>query len=151
MRSIRGVVFWDRNGNGVQDADEPGLSNVSVEIKVSVVGATITTYTDASGVYQAIFPDGPSYVVKPYLWLGWFTAFPEQVFANGGGDLIVNFPVMRPSAWLVVLLVMSLIILGAMVVAVFDRRPLAYMALAKEFEIIARRRLIENGDKVVDG
>jgi len=51
---IRGVKFNDSNGNGVQDAGEPGVSGV--QICVSPMGGC--TFTDASGNYS--FPDVPA-------------------------------------------------------------------------------------------
>ena len=45
--SVTGVVFSDANGNGAQDAGEPGLSGVSVTV------GSQTVVTDASGVYTA--------------------------------------------------------------------------------------------------
>jgi hypothetical protein len=29
-QTVKGVVFWDKNGNGIQDDGEPGLPNVSI-------------------------------------------------------------------------------------------------------------------------
>ena len=45
--SVTGVVFADANGNGTQDAGEPGLSGVSVTV------GSQTVVTDASGIYTA--------------------------------------------------------------------------------------------------
>jgi len=42
---IRGVVFWDKNGNGIQDEGEPGLHDVSVSNGKEVV------LTDGKGLY----------------------------------------------------------------------------------------------------
>jgi uncharacterized repeat protein (TIGR01451 family) len=44
------TVWFDRNHNGRQDAGEPGVANVSVELR-PVAGASKTTKTDANGVY----------------------------------------------------------------------------------------------------
>ncbi|PQJ13191.1 SdrD B-like domain-containing protein [Nonlabens xylanidelens] len=40
--TVSGVVFNDQNGNGIQDAGEPGLANVDVEI------------TDSNGNVQTV-------------------------------------------------------------------------------------------------
>jgi SdrD B-like protein len=45
--SLDGVVFIDRNGNGVQDPDEPGLPGVKIQLD-----ATHSVVTDASGRYR---------------------------------------------------------------------------------------------------
>jgi len=44
--TVRGVVFDDRNGNGVRDAGEPGLAGVAVSNQADVVS------TDDEGRYQ---------------------------------------------------------------------------------------------------
>ena len=48
--SIGDRVWLDTNGNGIQDAGEPGLSNVTVELRQ---GSTViaTVITDANGNY----------------------------------------------------------------------------------------------------
>jgi uncharacterized repeat protein (TIGR01451 family) len=49
--SLRGRVFYDTNGNGVQDSDEPGIEGVSV----TVIGLNNSIYlktTDANGDYS---------------------------------------------------------------------------------------------------
>ena len=43
--TVRGIVFHDRNGNGVHDAGEPGLAGVAVSNQADVVS------TDAEGRY----------------------------------------------------------------------------------------------------
>jgi hypothetical protein len=45
-QTISGVVFWDRNNNGIRDEGELGLANVSVSDQDTVVR------TNAAGVYQ---------------------------------------------------------------------------------------------------
>jgi fimbrial isopeptide formation D2 family protein len=49
---VTGVVFRDDNGNGTQDAGEPGISNVSV--LVTNGSFTQTAVTDSSGKYVAV-------------------------------------------------------------------------------------------------
>jgi 3',5'-cyclic AMP phosphodiesterase CpdA len=58
-----GLVFDDRNGNGVRDTGEVGLASVEVSNGVDVVT------TDASGAYR--IPDRPGreiFVIKPRGW-----------------------------------------------------------------------------------
>jgi len=55
-----GLVWEDRNGNGLRDADEPGLPDVKVSDGVDVVR------TDADGRYRLPVVDGRSvFVIKP--------------------------------------------------------------------------------------
>jgi SdrD B-like domain len=50
---ICGTVFYDANGNGIQDAGEPGISGASVTITFTVGGTTFTDTvpTDGNGFY----------------------------------------------------------------------------------------------------
>ena len=50
--NINGTVFKDENGNGVRDAGEAPIPNVSVVITPSGGGTPFTVVTDASGVYD---------------------------------------------------------------------------------------------------
>lgn len=54
---IKGVVYEDTNGNGVQDPGEPGIRNVSVVITDSS-GASQTVTTTRNGMYMATVPPG---------------------------------------------------------------------------------------------
>mgnify|MGYP001595759244 FL=1 len=49
LRTVSGQVFWDRNGNGVRDLDEPGLGNIPLNVRVSVIGGGMTTYSGDDG------------------------------------------------------------------------------------------------------
>ena len=65
--SLIGVVFEDDNGNGVQDANESGLSGIAVIVEVQ--GQQHTLITDASGAYQApANPRATARVVPPAGW-----------------------------------------------------------------------------------
>ena len=55
--AVKGVIYEDTNGNGVQDADEKGIAGVSVTITDST-GGTQTLITDATGAYRATVPAG---------------------------------------------------------------------------------------------
>ncbi|WP_105017668.1 SdrD B-like domain-containing protein [Nonlabens tegetincola] len=50
--TVTGVVYNDVNGNGTQDAGEPGIENVEVTITDSA-GQAVTVQTDATGTYTA--------------------------------------------------------------------------------------------------
>lgn len=57
-------VWQDRNGNGAQDTDEPGLAGISVELRSTAdLSLLASTTTDANGAYS--FPSLPagSYLV----------------------------------------------------------------------------------------
>ena len=57
LTDISGVVYEDTNGNGSQDAGEPGLQGVTVTV-VDSLGGTQTLGTDADGNYGANVPAG---------------------------------------------------------------------------------------------
>jgi hypothetical protein len=65
-QTATGVVFHDKNGNGVRDAGEPGLSKIPVSNGMDVV------LTDAQGRYTLTVDDWTTlFVIKPS---GWKTA-----------------------------------------------------------------------------
>jgi 3',5'-cyclic AMP phosphodiesterase CpdA len=62
--TIRGVVFDDRNGNGVRDPGEPGIAEVAVSNGTDVV------LSDAQGGYELTAADDATvFVVKPRGWM----------------------------------------------------------------------------------
>lgn len=56
--SICGVVYFDANNNGTQDAGENGLANVQVRITPNGGGLSYITYTNNSGSYCRVVPAG---------------------------------------------------------------------------------------------
>ncbi|MDQ2888006.1 MAG: hypothetical protein M3Y39_18185 [Chloroflexota bacterium] len=58
-------VWFDSNGNGIQDANEPGIANVMVHL-YAADGTTLlqTTTTDANGNYAFTISPYTSYVIK---------------------------------------------------------------------------------------
>ncbi len=61
--SASGVVFDDRNANGVRDAGEPGIAGVAVSDGRAVV------VSDAAGHYEIAAADGATlFVIKPRGW-----------------------------------------------------------------------------------
>jgi uncharacterized repeat protein (TIGR01451 family) len=54
---VEGVVYEDTNGNGQQDAGEPGIPGVDVLVTDSA-GVTYTLTTDANGAYSQTVPAG---------------------------------------------------------------------------------------------
>jgi uncharacterized repeat protein (TIGR01451 family) len=55
--TVFGHIFEDRDGNGVQDASDPGIAGVDVHI-TDRLGVTQVTTTDANGDYSAVVPAG---------------------------------------------------------------------------------------------
>ncbi|MGC8780520.1 MAG: S8 family serine peptidase, partial [Anaerolineae bacterium] len=66
---ISGLVFFDRNGNGVRDAGEHGIAGVVVELRDATTnGQTLRRQvtTDAGGAYRFVgVPAGTYIVVRP--------------------------------------------------------------------------------------
>jgi CSLREA domain-containing protein len=63
--SISGTVFNDLNGNGTQDAGEPGLSGVTIELLNGYYESTgISTTTDANGNYSFTSVGAGYYIVQ---------------------------------------------------------------------------------------
>jgi len=63
---ICGTVFYDTNGNGVQDSGEPGIGGVSVTISYPTPSGTVefTVPTSPDGFYESGFtPSGVTYTV----------------------------------------------------------------------------------------
>ncbi len=143
-RIISGGVFRDRKGNGVQDEGEDGLGGLEVEIATSVTGERVRFVTTLNGIYSAVVAGGNNLqVVRVIVPNGLFPTWSSEQTITSGENVVVNFGLQGMSPWTIILLVISLILLGAMVVTALDRRPLAYAALAKELEVIARRRIEE--------
>ena len=56
--TLKGMVFYDQNQNGFQDADEPGIVNQVVNLRFRDGSLYQTTVTDPSGEYglTEVFP-----------------------------------------------------------------------------------------------
>lgn len=71
-RSVNGVAWWDYDGDGVRDDDDPVLKGVNVTLKDAsgrivegLDGDTLVTGTDADGHYELNgIPAGAGYVVE---------------------------------------------------------------------------------------
>ena len=55
--NLSGHLYFDENGNGTQDGNEPNMPNIDVEI-TDVLGNTYTEVTDASGDWSIELPIG---------------------------------------------------------------------------------------------
>lgn len=62
--SIGNFVWIDGNGNGIQDAGETGLINVTVNLLDCNSAVLATTITDANGFYSFTNLDAGSYIVQ---------------------------------------------------------------------------------------
>lgn len=84
--AVQGFVFHDRNGDGVREAGEPGVSDVEVSDGVAVVR------TDREGHYVLSAGDGAMiFVIKPRGWMTRVDAQQRPQFfnlpsANGATD-----------------------------------------------------------------
>jgi SdrD B-like domain len=72
--SISGVVFNDLNGNGVQDAGEPGLTGWTVTATESV---DLTTTTDSTGHFQITNVSSGTWTVRVVSPAGWVQTTPD--------------------------------------------------------------------------
>jgi hypothetical protein len=72
-----GNLVWADNGNGIQDAGEPGLANVTVQLWNSAANQLIdTATTNANGNYTLVAPGAGDYRVRVLLGIG--TAYAPQ-------------------------------------------------------------------------
>ena len=95
--TIGDTVWLDLDGDGVQDANEPGLAGVTVEIRTPGGALVETTTTDASGGYSFTVAPGP-YSVAITTPSGYRVDTGGDVLTtsvlSGGTDLDVDFPVL---------------------------------------------------------
>jgi len=93
--SVSGTVFADLDGDDAQDADEPGVSGVTVTLSGD---ASATTTTDADGYY--IFPNlvSGNYVVIITVPAGFTSDNPDiSVVLDPDEDEVINFPIDTPA------------------------------------------------------
>ena len=71
LPSVSGYKFEDKNGNGLWDAGEPGLSGwtVQLQLKNGTVVNTVTTQADGSYKFTGVYPG--NYTVAEVLQSGW--------------------------------------------------------------------------------
>ena len=72
--TVSGTKFNDLNGNGTRDANEPGLSGVT--IRVTSPSASFVTTTDASGSFAFSGLAAGAYVVSEVVPTGFFQTAP---------------------------------------------------------------------------
>lgn len=82
--NIGNFVWWDQNGNGQQDAGEPGLAGMTVQLWNSAKNNLIdTAVTSASGIYAVTAPLPGNYRVRVLLPSGGAQFSPKD---QAGGD-----------------------------------------------------------------
>lgn len=98
LASIGDFVWIDNNVNGLQDAGEPGLSNVEVVLYDSLLNILDSKYTDETGAYlfnQVAIPEKGSKTfivgfnnIPPNYAYTHLTGDPENRFINSKSDTI---------------------------------------------------------------
>lgn len=86
---VHGVIFDDRNGNGLRDANEPGLAGVAVSDGSAVV------VSDGAGRYELTAADGATiFVIKPRGWRPPVNGqnLPQFYRQPAAGGAAVDFP-----------------------------------------------------------
>jgi uncharacterized repeat protein (TIGR01451 family) len=84
--SIAGTVYNDRNGNGVDDAGEPGIAGVAVHLAGTAIDGTavnLDLVTDASGNYTFIQLPAGTYTVTEAQPAGWLDGTDKAGTAGG--------------------------------------------------------------------
>jgi len=84
---LHGTKWWDLNGNGQRDANEPGLEGWQIQLSDST-GVVAATITDANGDYW--FTDVPvgAWDLAEVLAPGWMQTFPS---GDGQHHVSVDF------------------------------------------------------------
>ena len=95
-QTVSGTAFEDRNGNGIQDAGEPSLPAVQVEVfgTRDVGGAFDQTVATAADGKFAFAPGNGCYLVRaadPAGWRGSFTRFDSVIDTTPGYTVPVGF------------------------------------------------------------
>ena len=87
---ISGIVFDDRNGNGIQDIDENGIGGVRVELVSITTTLVVTTSGDGSYLFVALPGNYWVYETDPQ---GYVSTTPNLAFVavTVGGSASVNF------------------------------------------------------------
>ncbi len=138
---VEGVVFRDTNGNGAQDAGEPGIGGARVEI-VTAGGAAQSLISDATGAYSARVPAGKRYLLRIVPPLGLLLTTPGSVVvmeSDVRGYAAFGFN-MRGMLAIAITLIVVLMFSIWLATAMLDRRPSAMRSLAGELVAIRSQR-----------
>jgi len=90
--TLQGVVFDDYNGDGIQDAGEPGLSGVEVVLRAAgAIVSHTTTLADGSYTFAGVYAGG--YRVEETDPPGYSSTTPNAVSVSlsPGGAVVVDF------------------------------------------------------------
>ncbi|MEO8606576.1 MAG: SdrD B-like domain-containing protein [Chloroflexota bacterium] len=90
LTSIGNTVWRDNNGDGVQDAGEPGVSGVTVRLLDSAGTVIGTTVTDASGKYSFTNLPPADYAIQIVLPTGYIFSPQDAAAATDLTDSDVN-------------------------------------------------------------
>lgn len=85
---IDGYVYWDKNENGIKDADEPGRDLVRLHINTDP--GALKTVTDYSGYYRFFLPPD-NYTLHLEVPLGWEATTENPVDLNPAPKITINF------------------------------------------------------------
>jgi len=117
--ALEGVVFHDRNENGVQDGGEPGISSVGVVIRSEDDSWIETTLTDDDGCYTFRLPGPGVYKVyvrgMPYPFQYFttpsvFSIMVPRDLEKLGTGLALRFGLSRRILWLIQLILLGLLL-----------------------------------------
>ena len=91
--TVSGHVFLDSNGNGIQDADEPGIGGVTVKLTDKRRAARQTAKTDGEGIYQFSGVSNGNYTVEETDPSGYIstTSNTVPILVTGLGGSTANF------------------------------------------------------------
>ncbi|HEY0685361.1 MAG TPA: SdrD B-like domain-containing protein [Steroidobacter sp.] len=88
---ISGIVYRDASRNGVKEASEPGIANVTMTLRDSLNAVIATTTTAADGTYSFGSHPGGSYTVEQAQPAG-FSSGPENASNSVALALVVGTP-----------------------------------------------------------
>ena len=91
--TVSGTVYVDANGNGIQNADEPGISGVTVTLLDENGSSVDNTTTGADGAYSFTSVTSGSYTVKETDPSGYASTSPNSVpvSVSAGGSASASF------------------------------------------------------------
>lgn len=91
---VTGAKFYDLNGDGVWETNEPGLGGWTINAYDAATNLVATTITDSNGQYQLPLPCG-TYTIREVNQSGWSQTFPTNgcyvVTAGSGPNTNLNF------------------------------------------------------------
>lgn len=99
---LKGMKFFDTNGNGQKNTGEPGIKGWKIKITLTLPNGKVCTetiYTDSNGCYQSkLYPDGTQYKIEEIMPPGdWMQTFPSFKYytgtITGGTPTSINFTI----------------------------------------------------------